>query len=43
MVVHTADTWYGETAYGGTHTLDGTPFAFVNSDAAGSALIWMKN
>ncbi len=29
------DTWYGETNYSGDD-LDGTPFAFVNSDAAGS-------
>lgn len=31
----TADTWYVETSYGGS-TLDGTSFAFVDSDAAGS-------
>ncbi len=31
----TTDTWYGETAYN-SNSLDGTPFAFVNSDAAGS-------
>ena len=31
----TADTWYGETDYSGDD-IDGTPFAFVNSDAAGS-------
>ncbi len=30
-----ADTWYGEINYLGSD-LDGTPFAFVNSDAAGS-------
>jgi len=29
-----SDTWYGETDYSG-NDLDGTPFAFVNSDAAG--------
>ena len=29
------DTWYGETDHSGDD-LDGTPFAFVNSDAAGS-------
>ncbi len=32
----TTDTWYGEPAYGGASTLDGTPFLFVDSDAAGS-------
>ena len=31
----TTDTWYGETEYN-SNSLDGTPFAFVNSDAAGS-------
>ncbi len=30
-----ADTWFGETDYLGS-TLDGTPFVFVDSDAAGS-------
>jgi hypothetical protein len=33
----TSDTWYGETAYNGTLTLDGTPFGFVDSDGAGFA------
>jgi len=30
----TTDTWFGATDYNGS-TLNGTPFAFVNSDAAG--------
>ncbi len=33
----TTDTWYGEDAYGSSSSsLDGTMFAFSNSDAAGS-------
>jgi hypothetical protein len=32
----TADTWYGETKYNNFNDLDGTPFAFVDSDGAGS-------
>ncbi len=34
----TTDTWVYTTAYGTSSTLDGTPFAFVDSDGAGEGV-----